>query len=103
MFIAELTWYKKLSRLRSLSLAKKVGNYINNDALLLDFGCGNMYTAKELVALNPTLNIVGLDIVADQNLQLSENSDQLSFVQSGSMSSSYRVSGEIRRRTEKSH
>ena len=84
MFIAELSWYKKLSRLRSLSLAKKVGKYIKNNTLLLDFGCGNMFTAKELVSLNPTLKIVGLDIVADQNLNLSNNNNQLSFVQSGS-------------------
>jgi len=84
MFIAELSWYKKLSRLRSLSLAKKVGNYVKNNTLLLDFGCGNMFTAKELVRLNPTLKIVGLDIVADQNLNLSNNNNQLTFVLSGS-------------------
>src|SRR5690606_35223552 len=35
---------------------------------LLDFGCGNMYTARQLLIHKPNLRITGLDIIRDQNL-----------------------------------
>ncbi|RZA15661.1 MAG: class I SAM-dependent methyltransferase, partial [Proteobacteria bacterium] len=35
---------------------------------LLDFGCGNMYTAIQLLGIKPNLTITGLDIIRDQNL-----------------------------------
>lgn len=84
MFIADLPIYKKLSGLRSKALATKVASYLTPDSKVMDFGCGNMYTAKEIIRLKPGVKIVGLDIVEDQNLQLDKNDHNLSFVQSGS-------------------
>lgn len=83
MFIADLKWYKKLSGLRSFYLARKVCEYIKDNTLILDFGCGNMYTARKILELKPSVKIVGLDIVADQNLDLSDTNEKLSFVESG--------------------
>ena len=83
MFIADLKWYKKLSGLRSFYLARKVSDYLNDNSLILDFGCGNMYTARKILEFKPGCKIVGLDIVADQNLDLSDSNERLSFVESG--------------------
>jgi SAM-dependent methyltransferase len=68
MFIANLSWYKKLSKDRSRSFASVLNKLIDNNLTVLDFGCGNMYTSLELLQLNPSLNITGIDVIRDQNL-----------------------------------
>jgi ubiquinone/menaquinone biosynthesis C-methylase UbiE len=34
----------------------------------MDFGCGNMFTAIELLKIKPNMHITGLDVIRDQNL-----------------------------------
>ena len=68
MFLADLPIYKRLSNKRSQKFAKYLAALVPNNSHMLDFGCGNMYTAIELLKLNPTLKITGLDVVKDQNL-----------------------------------
>lgn len=71
MFIANLKVYKKLSHYRSYILARHLAHLLPDSPTpihVLDFGCGNMYTAEELLKLRPGLHITGLDVVRDQNL-----------------------------------
>jgi len=68
MFIANLPIYKKLTQKRSQKFADYLSKLIPNHSSVLDFGCGNMYTAIELLKTVPDLKITGLDVVKDQNL-----------------------------------
>lgn len=68
MFLAELPLYKKLSGKRSRVLAEAVLPLLPEHGSILDFGCGNMFTAKHLIDLNPNLKITGMDVIEDQNL-----------------------------------
>lgn len=68
MFIANLRIYKKLTHQRSITFANYLFKLIPDYSHVLDFGCGNMYTAIELLHLNPTLKVTGLDVIRDQNL-----------------------------------
>ncbi len=68
MFIANLPIYKKLTRQRSLNFAKYLAQLIPDHTKVLDFGCGNMFTSKEILNIKPSLNIVGIDVIKDQNL-----------------------------------
>lgn len=68
MFIANLPIYKKLTRQRSLNFARYLAQLIPDNTKVLDFGCGNMFTSKEILNINPSLNIVGIDVIKDQNL-----------------------------------
>lgn len=68
MFIADLPLYKKLTRQRSITFAAYLAKLIPNNSHVMDFGCGNMFTAIELLKLNSTLKITGLDVIRDQNL-----------------------------------
>lgn len=85
MFIASLPLYKKLSGLRSEMLARKVTPFIRQHSKVLDFGCGNMFTARMISDLVPGLEIIGVDVVADQNLLIDPDKyPKLAFVQSDS-------------------
>ena len=80
MFIANLPIYKKLTTKRSAIFAQHISKLIPDHAKILDFGCGNMYTSKEIVKINPTLHITGIDIIRDQNLdEKSFDKKNLSF------------------------
>lgn len=68
MFLADLPIYKTLSGKRSKVLANAVFPLLPSEGNLLDFGCGNMYTAQHLVEMNPKLIIMGMDVIEDQNL-----------------------------------
>jgi ubiquinone/menaquinone biosynthesis C-methylase UbiE len=68
MFLAKLPLYKRLTQKRSLKFAKYIANLLPDNASVLDFGCGNMYTAVEIVKIKPNVRITGLDVVKDQNL-----------------------------------
>ncbi len=68
MFLANLPVYKKLTNQRSVTFAKYLAPLIPDGSSLLDFGCGNMYTARQLLLLRPNLSVTGLDIIRDQNL-----------------------------------
>lgn len=68
MFIANLPLYKKLTRQRSLNFARYLAKLIPDHAKVLDFGCGNMFTSKEILNIKPTLHITGIDVIRDQNL-----------------------------------
>jgi|GEM_PF-6727056 len=85
MFVADLPLYKRLSGLRSHYLAKKIAPYVRDGSCVLDFGCGNMYTAMKLLEFRPELTITGVDIVADQNLDLEKMDPRLRFVQSSGL------------------
>ncbi|MEO7175092.1 MAG: class I SAM-dependent methyltransferase [Saprospiraceae bacterium] len=79
MFIANLPFYKNLSGARSNHIAQKVAPLLPQNAHVLDFGAGNMYTAKKLIELRPDLTILGLDVVFDQNLQLDQANSNITF------------------------
>lgn len=68
MFLADLPVYKKLTRQRSITFAQYLAPQIPDGSHLLDFGCGNMYTAIELLHHLPKLKVTGVDIIRDQNL-----------------------------------
>jgi SAM-dependent methyltransferase len=68
MFIARLPFYKNLTRQRSRRIASKVNELLSTEQTLLDFGCGNLFTANELAYLKPGLRITGLDVIEDINL-----------------------------------
>ncbi len=68
MFIANLPIYKKLTRQRSLNFARYLSRHIPEGSKVLDFGCGNMFTSKEILNLQPSLHITGIDVIQDQNL-----------------------------------
>lgn len=68
MFLANLPIYKKLTHKRSLKFARYIADLIPENSSVLDFGCGNMYTAREILNFKPSLNITGLDVIKDQNL-----------------------------------
>jgi ubiquinone/menaquinone biosynthesis C-methylase UbiE len=73
MFIASFNFYKALSLARSRRIAACISGYFHPDTRVLDFGCGNFYTAKALLDLQPSLHIVGLDVIRDQNLELDDD------------------------------
>lgn len=83
MFIANLSIYKKLSQGRSAVFAKRIAPLIGDEDYLLDFGCGNMYTAQLLVKMKPGVKILGIDVVRDQNLIDLSDQPGLSFELSG--------------------
>ncbi|HRO42384.1 MAG TPA: class I SAM-dependent methyltransferase [Flavipsychrobacter sp.] len=84
MFIANLPIYKKLTQQRSITFAQYLAPLIPNGSHLLDFGCGNMYTARQLLNHLPNLKITGFDIIRDQNLSDEILSDKrLAFQLSG--------------------
>lgn len=83
MFIAATSFYKKLTLQRSKNIAKAIMPYIGSGKTLLDFGCGNFLLGLELTVQNPDLIVTGIDVISDQNLDLSEieKSKQLEFKQ----------------------
>jgi ubiquinone/menaquinone biosynthesis C-methylase UbiE len=76
MFIANLPIYKKLTRKRSRDFAAHLAKLIPAQSNVLDFGCGNMYTSQELLKISPALNIMGIDVIKDQNLDEKFLSDE---------------------------
>jgi ubiquinone/menaquinone biosynthesis C-methylase UbiE len=68
MFLANLPVYKKLTRQRSITFATLLAKLIPDGSNILDFGCGNMFTAIELLNHRPNLKVTGLDVIRDQNL-----------------------------------
>ena len=68
MFIANLSFYKKLSKQRSFSIADYILKLMNKtDATMLDFGSGNMYLAERISQQLPQAKITGIDVIEDQN------------------------------------
>ena len=80
MFIAKTDFYKKLSGQRSHKIAQKAEPFLPEGGHILDFGCGNLFTAKTLAALRSDLTITGIDVIRDQNLHL-DAGGQLTFLQ----------------------
>jgi ubiquinone/menaquinone biosynthesis C-methylase UbiE len=68
MFLANLPIYKKLTRQRSITFAKYLADLIPDGEHVLDFGCGNMYTAIQLLKYRPNIRVTGIDVIRDQNL-----------------------------------
>ena len=68
MFLAKLPLYKKLTEQRSIKFAEYLSKLIPENSTVLDFGCGNMYTARELVKRVKGIQVTGIDVVKDQNL-----------------------------------
>lgn len=85
MFLADLPLYKRLTRQRSITFAQKLAPLIPDGSMLLDFGCGNMFTAIQLLHHLPNLQVIGVDIIRDQNLSEETLKDsRLQFIQSAS-------------------
>ena len=78
MFIAALNVYKTLSRNRSRHIAEKIAPLLAECETVLDFGCGNFYTANILHGIQPSIKITGIDVVKDQNLCL-DSTEGLKF------------------------
>jgi len=68
VFLAKLPLYKKLTEQRSIKFAEYLSKLIPENSTVLDFGCGNMYTARELVKRVKGIQVTGIDVVKDQNL-----------------------------------
>ena len=68
MFIADLTFYKKLSKNRSFAIADYIIKLIDKrNSTVLDFGAGNMYLAERLAQKISEISITGIDVIEDQN------------------------------------
>jgi ubiquinone/menaquinone biosynthesis C-methylase UbiE len=78
MFIAALKSYKALSQNRSRHIAEEIAPLLDGCETVLDFGCGNFYTANILHGIKPRLSITGIDVVRDQNLSL-DSTEGLKF------------------------
>jgi ubiquinone/menaquinone biosynthesis C-methylase UbiE len=74
MFIASLKFYRQLSMVRSRRIAAAVADFFPTNGQVLDFGCGNFWTSESLCSLKPGMVITGIDVVRDQNLQVTEGS-----------------------------
>ena len=68
LFIADLKFYKILTKKRSHKIARSVFPFLQNEGKLLDLGGGNMLTSITLSELLPNLQIHGIDVIRDQNL-----------------------------------
>ena len=69
MFLARLKIYKRLTQKRSITFANYISKLLPPYSHMLDYGCGNMFTAVQLVRMNPTLKVTGVDVIRDQNLE----------------------------------
>lgn len=67
MFIANTSLYKKLTQKRSIKFARYLAALMPDQGKVLDFGCGNMFTSREILKLKPGLHITGMDVIKDQN------------------------------------
>jgi len=81
VFIASLPFYKKLSRQRSINIARYIAPLLPDSGQVLDFGCGNGYTALEVLEQKPAISIVGVDVVPDQNLNQNDLNKRFSFIE----------------------
>lgn len=68
LFIADLKFYKYLTKKRSQKIARSVFPFLQNEGKLLDLGGGNMLTSITLSELVTNLKIQGIDVIRDQNL-----------------------------------
>ncbi|MDQ3071881.1 MAG: class I SAM-dependent methyltransferase [Bacteroidota bacterium] len=64
-----------------MKIARFLLSHIQDGSNILDFGCGNLNLARELVRNNPGLTITGIDVIEDQNLERDSLPDNLRFVQ----------------------
>ncbi len=68
MFIANLSLYRKMTQQRSKNLAKSVFALLPKYGKILDFGCGNGYLAETILGKSKDIEITGIDVIKDQNL-----------------------------------
>jgi len=68
MFIANLSFYRKMTKQRSKNLADAIIPIIPNSGKVLDFGCGNGYMSEVLLNNYDKIEVVGVDVIKDQNL-----------------------------------
>src|SRR5688500_13341088 len=80
MFVARLGFYRDLSYNRCKKIAHCLLPHIQEGSKVLDFGCGNMYLSKELIGRNSSIQIIGIDVIQDQNLDISALPERLSFM-----------------------
>jgi ubiquinone/menaquinone biosynthesis C-methylase UbiE len=80
MNLADTILYHRLYQRRAFHLAEKICPFLSNFGNLLDFGCGNMCTAREIKKHLPNLNITGVDVIEDQNLYRTPLASDLTFV-----------------------
>ncbi|MCS6981024.1 MAG: class I SAM-dependent methyltransferase [Flavobacteriales bacterium] len=71
--------YRILTRRRSYRIARAVAPFVPAQAYLLDFGCGNGYTAEYLITLTGC-RIKGVDLIRDVNLD-ERRASLLGFIQ----------------------
>lgn len=65
--LSQTPLYRSLTRQRSYRIAKAVAPFVPEQAYVLDFGCGNGFTAEYLVALTGC-RVKGVDVIRDVNL-----------------------------------
>lgn len=76
--VAQSRWYGRLTWARSKKIAAAVAPFVPEGSHVLDFGCGNGFTALCLMRMRPC-RVTGLDVIRDINL--SENTArQIDFI-----------------------
>ncbi len=68
MFLANLSLYRKMTQQRSRNLANKIKSLLPDSGKILDFGCGNGFLAETLLTQMKNIEIIGIDVIKDQNL-----------------------------------
>jgi ubiquinone/menaquinone biosynthesis C-methylase UbiE len=66
-WVAKTRWYGRMTQNRSRRIAAAVASFVPDQAEILDFGCGNGFTALSLMSMRPC-RITGLDVIHDVNL-----------------------------------
>src|ERR1039457_2231581 len=68
MFVANLSLYRKMTKSRSENLTNVLLPLLPDKGIILDFGCGNGYMAETILNKISALEITGVDVIKDQNL-----------------------------------
>jgi len=71
MFIANLPFYKKMTLQRSLKFAQYIAKLVPENSKVLDFGCGNMFTAIELQKIVKSIHVTGMDVIKTRTWTIS--------------------------------
>lgn len=76
-WVAKTGWYGRLTQKRSQRIAAAVAPFVPDHAEILDFGCGNGFTALSLMNMRSCC-ITGLDVIRDTNLT-EETAQRIAF------------------------
>lgn len=72
--------YNYLINKKSKRKANNLMPYINNNSKILDVGCGNLLIAREIVKLNKSVSITGIDVMALPEISDITEHPQISYI-----------------------